>query len=78
MIASYSGVPNVYNIVRGQESTIPSEHNEGDRVALHYTAKMSEEDLEYVPSYVDDHISDASIHREMNYDDVLGSYLIVN
>jgi len=44
-VASYSGTPNVYNITRGQEDTLAVSHSAGNKAALHYTAKMSEEDL---------------------------------
>ena len=43
--ASYSGTPNVYDIVRAQEDTVAVVHGSGDRVALHYTAQMSLDDL---------------------------------
>jgi hypothetical protein len=43
--ASYAGVANTFDIVRAQESTLASAHSSGDRVALHFTAKMSTDDL---------------------------------
>jgi len=45
MTAAYSGVSNVYNIVRAQEGTPASAHSEGHAAALHYTAGMSENDM---------------------------------
>jgi len=43
--ASYSGTPNVYDIVRAQENTVAVVHSLGDRTALHFTAGMSLDDL---------------------------------
>ncbi len=48
--ASYSGVPNVYNIVRAQEDTIQVAHAIGSEVALHVTAGLSEDDMTYLGS----------------------------
>jgi hypothetical protein len=45
--ASYSGVPNVYNIIRAQESTLAVSHDVGDRCGMHYTAGISMDDLSY-------------------------------
>ena len=36
---------NIYNIVRGEEGTIPAIHNAGNKVAMTYTAGLSEADL---------------------------------
>lgn len=36
--AQYSGVPNVFNIIRGREGTTDSEHAVGNEVALYFTA----------------------------------------
>ena len=52
VLASYSGVANKYNITRAQEGTLALVHYIDDRVALHYTAGMSEEDLDYLPNHV--------------------------
>ena len=43
--AEYSGTPNVYNIIRAQESTLGQNHLAGHKAALHYTAGVSESDL---------------------------------
>jgi len=43
--AFYSGTPNLYNIIRAQEDTSDVAHSSGHRVALHYTAGVSESDL---------------------------------
>jgi len=45
MIASYAGVANTFNVVRAQEGSSAVAHSMGDRVALHYTAQMSADDL---------------------------------
>lgn len=43
--AEYSGTSNVYNITRAQEDTSDVLHPSGSRVALHYTAGMSDGDI---------------------------------
>jgi len=48
--AKYSGTPNVYDIVRGQENTAAVSHSANSRVALHLTAGMSEDDINWVGS----------------------------
>ena len=45
MIASYSGVVNVYNITRAQESTIAAAHAANSRVAMSITAGLTTADL---------------------------------
>ena len=45
--ASYSGVPNVYNIIRAEESTLAVPHTAGNRCGMHYTAGVSLDDLTY-------------------------------
>ena len=45
--ASYSGVPNVYDILRAQENTIAAVHDIGQRIGMHYTAGVSMDDLSY-------------------------------
>jgi len=45
--ASYSGVVNVYNIIRAQEDTIAVSHDIGCRCGMHYTAGVSLDDLSY-------------------------------
>jgi len=45
VLASYAGVANTFNIVRAQEDTSAVAHSSGDRIALHYTAGMSLNDL---------------------------------
>lgn len=49
--ASYSGTPNIYDIIRGQEYTLAVNHIKGSEVALHYTAGMSKEDLNYLGTF---------------------------
>jgi hypothetical protein len=46
--ASYSGTPNLYNIIRAQEGTIAVAHSIGDEVALHFTAGLSSDDLTWL------------------------------
>jgi len=53
--ASYSGTPNKYNIIRAQEDTSAVSHSSGSRVALHYTAGMSEDDLTFVEDHASSH-----------------------
>lgn len=53
--ASYSGTPNLYNIIRAQEDTLDVLHASGSRVALHYTAGMSEDDLTIVAAHASEH-----------------------
>ncbi|MBE3101081.1 MAG: hypothetical protein IMZ47_02280, partial [Firmicutes bacterium] len=53
--ASYSGTPNLYTIVRAQESTVAVAHGAGDRAALHFTAGMSEDDLTVVADHASTH-----------------------
>ena len=48
--ASYSGVPNVYNIQRAQEGTLQVGHPVNSEVAIHYTSGMSEDDLDWLGS----------------------------
>lgn len=45
LTASYSGTPNVYRIVRAQETTEACSHTCGDKVSLSYTAGVSRDDL---------------------------------
>lgn len=45
--ATYSA-PNVYTIVRAQEDTLQVAHAVGSEVALHYTAGMSSQDMDYL------------------------------
>ena len=47
---TYSGVPNVYTITRAQEDTLGVAHAVGSEVALHYTAGMSSQDMDYLGS----------------------------
>lgn len=53
--ASYSGTANIYNIIRAQEGTVDVVHSSGHRVALHYTAGMSEDDLTVVAVHANEH-----------------------
>jgi hypothetical protein len=48
--ATYSGGPNIYNIVRAQEDTLQLVHAVGSEVALHYTAGVSDDDLDWLGS----------------------------
>jgi microcystin-dependent protein len=48
--AQYSGVANTYNITRAQESTSDNQHLIGNRVALTYTAGVSNADLSVIGS----------------------------
>lgn len=43
--AVYSGTSNIYNITRAQENTSDVLHPSGSRIALHYTAGMSDDDI---------------------------------
>ena len=43
--AEYSGTPNIYNVLRAQEGTSAYAHAALSRVAMHYTAGVSEADL---------------------------------
>lgn len=52
--AVYSGTTNIYDTTRAQESTAESLHIKDDRVALHYTAGMSEDDLNQNAKYFGD------------------------
>ena len=47
---SYSGTPNIYNIQRAQENTLAKVHVVGSETALHYTAGLSTEDLDWLGS----------------------------
>lgn len=49
--ATYSGTPNVYTIVRAQESTSAHIHQENDVVSMFYTAGVSQDDLTWLGSY---------------------------
>jgi len=60
--ASYSGVPNIYNIVRAQEDTLQVTHAVGSEVALHYTAGVSEDDLDWLGSKK---VNEAGIGNDM-------------
>ncbi len=43
--ASYSGTPNIYNLIRAQENTSDVLHAAGSRAGLHYTAGISDDDI---------------------------------
>lgn len=43
--ASYSGTPNIYDIVRAQEDTVAVSHVSGVRAGLHYTAGTAENNI---------------------------------
>lgn len=52
--ASYSGTPNVYSIVRAQESTTAHPHVTGDTASMFYTAGISSDDIKWLGSYTVD------------------------
>ena len=77
VLVSYSGVVNTFNIVRAQEDTSAVAHSSGDRIALHYTAGMSLNDLLNV-----DHGSTSGLahddHAQYHNDSRAGTWLAAN
>jgi hypothetical protein len=63
--ASYNA-PNVYDIVRAQEDTIASSHDAGDRVGLHYTAGVSQDDVDSIELNTTHRGSNGSDHSHVN------------
>jgi len=80
VLASYSGVANKYNITRAQEGTFALVHHIDDRVALHYTAEMSTDDMKHsnLTQLAYTNAGHTGFQKELVYDGVLGSYLIEN
>jgi hypothetical protein len=78
VLASYSGVANKYNITRAQEGTFALIHHIDDRVALHYTAEMSRDDMKH--SNLDElayaNAGHTGFQEKLDYDNILGCYLV--
>ena len=69
MTASYSGVTNTYNVVRAQESTIAAIHLTNSKVAMAYTAGVSNADMYFLGTKQIDETT-ISGSRMIQYDSV--------
>jgi len=69
--AIYSGVPNVYNIIRAQEDTAATTHDIGCRCGLHYTAGVSLDDINH-------NIGNHASTHEIGGSDLVDHDLLIN